>query len=81
VEVLQDQTQMMLHEYCISHVGGMTAISIHQRHPFPGRFGKLLLLLPPLRAVAQDLVVDVFFRQIIGDTPIGRLLVDLMAAV
>ncbi len=73
VQVLQDQTQVMLHEYCSAHG--------YRANAAPGRFGKLLLLLPSLRAVPGQLVVDAFFRHVIGDVPISRLLVDLMAAV
>ena len=65
VEVLQDQTQLMLHEYCASS-------------SVTGRFGKVLLVLPALRAIQNASLVDLFFRKLIGDTPMARLLADLL---
>lgn len=81
VEMLQDQTQIMLHEYCSSSstVPNHEISAMHGHHgPSPaGRFGKLLLILPALKAVQSASVVDLFFRKLIGDTPISRLLADL----
>mgnify|MGYP000620951192 CR=1 FL=1 len=66
VEALQDQAQVMLGEYCYSN------------HPSSRvRFGKLLLLLPALRAVSARSIEEVFFRQTIGNIPIERLLCDM----
>lgn len=76
IEILQDQTQMMLHEYCNSS-------TVHSSHDvarnrsIAGRFGKLLLVLPALKTVQVATVVDLFFRKLIGETPISRLLADL----
>jgi len=43
-----------------------------------GRFGKVLLILPALRGLQNGHIVDLFFRKLIGETPITRLLADLM---
>jgi hypothetical protein len=83
IEILQDQTQMMLHEYCSSssspqqqsHDMSHSMVRSH-RPSLAGRFGKLLLVLPALKAVQSANVVDLFFRKLIGDTPISRLLAD-----
>lgn len=50
---------------------------VRNHRPSPsGRFGKLLLILPALKAVQSANVVDLFFRKLIGKTPISRLLAD-----
>ena len=77
IELLQDQTQMMLQEYCTQHPTFTTVIP--SRHSMvSSRFGKLLLLLPAFRSVRHSSVRDLFFRQLIGDIPITRLLSDVM---
>lgn len=64
--MLQDQAQCILADY------------VRQRHPRqPTRFGRLLLLLPSLRAVRPPTVELLFFRDTIGDIPIARLLGDM----
>lgn len=66
VEMLQDQAQCILADY------------VRQRYPRqPTRFGRLLLLLPSLRAVRPPTVEHLFFRETIGDIPISRLLQDM----
>ncbi|ESO92854.1 hypothetical protein LOTGIDRAFT_120392, partial [Lottia gigantea] len=65
-DTLQDQAQLMMHEYIQSHHPGNKA-----------RFGKLLLLLPSLRAVSARTIEDIFFRRTIGSIPIERLLCDM----
>ena len=82
IEILQDQTQMMLHEYCSSSSSpqqqshDMSSMVRSHRPSLAGRFGKLLLVLPALKSVQSANVVDLFFRNLIGDTPISRLLTD-----
>jgi len=77
IELLQDQTQMMLQEYCTQHPT-FTA-GIPARHSMvSSRFGKLLLLLPAFRSLRHSSVRDLFFRHLIGDIPITRLLSDVM---
>ncbi|KAL5010457.1 hypothetical protein ScPMuIL_012762 [Solemya velum] len=66
VASLQDQAQVTLSKYI------QTA---YITQPF--RFGKLLLLLPSLKAISGSTVEDVFFRKTIGNIPIERLLVDM----
>ncbi|CAL4150081.1 unnamed protein product, partial [Meganyctiphanes norvegica] len=68
VEVLQDQTQLMLHEYLASKVIGAGARV---------RVGKLLLLLPALSQISAQAVQDLFFRKTVGNTPIERVLCDM----
>ncbi|KAL1139723.1 hypothetical protein AAG570_006701 [Ranatra chinensis] len=66
VEMLQDQAQCILGDY------------VRGRYPRqPTRFGRLLLMLPSLRAVRQVTVERLFFRETIGDIPIQRLLGDM----
>ncbi|XP_075553558.1 nuclear receptor dissatisfaction [Dermacentor variabilis] len=66
VEMLQDQAQCVLGDY------------IRHKHPRqPTRFGRLLLLLPILRAVSAATVERLFFRDTIGNIPIERILGDM----
>ncbi|XP_077541875.1 nuclear receptor dissatisfaction isoform X2 [Haemaphysalis longicornis] len=66
VEMLQDQAQCVLGDY------------IRHKHPRqPTRFGRLLLLLPSLRAVSAATVERLFFRDTIGNIPIERILGDM----
>ncbi|KAL3282879.1 hypothetical protein HHI36_006038 [Cryptolaemus montrouzieri] len=66
IELLQDQTHMMLHEYC------------NQKHSVSkGRFGKLLLTLPAVQSVPKRGLEELLFRQTVGDVAIDRLLSDL----
>ncbi|XP_069119677.1 photoreceptor-specific nuclear receptor-like isoform X1 [Argopecten irradians] len=66
VDTLQDQAQLMLHEYTATHQPNNKV-----------RFGKLLLMLPALRTVNARALEDVFFRRTIGNVPIERLLCDM----
>ncbi|XP_023712584.1 nuclear receptor subfamily 2 group E member 1 [Cryptotermes secundus] len=66
VEMLQDQAQCILGDY------------VRSRYPRqPTRFGRLLLLVPSLRAVRQATVEQLFFKETIGEIPIQRLLGDM----
>ncbi|KAJ8961283.1 hypothetical protein NQ318_008968 [Aromia moschata] len=69
VELLQDQTHVMLHEYC----------GQRQAH-HKGRFGKLLLTLPAVQGVSRRGLEELLFRQTVGDVAIDRLLGDLAKA-
>ncbi|GAB6026797.1 hypothetical protein CHUAL_013290 [Chamberlinius hualienensis] len=66
VELLQDQTQIMLQDH-----------SINRQPSSKVRFGKLLLLLPLVRSVNPQAIEDMFFRKTIGNIPIERLLCDM----
>ncbi|XP_031548740.1 nuclear receptor subfamily 2 group E member 1-like [Actinia tenebrosa] len=66
VERLQDQAQSMLGEYCRSHYPDQQV-----------RFGKLLLMLPSLRAVGPKMIEDLFFRGTLDNVPIERMLCDM----
>ena len=66
VESLQEQAQLMLYDYMLTH------------HPTGRvRYGKALLLLPGLRAMAARNIEELFFRKTIGNVPIERLLCDM----
>ncbi|XP_065164532.1 nuclear receptor subfamily 2 group E member 1-like [Atheta coriaria] len=69
VEMLQDQTHVMLAEYCTQRQG------THK-----GRFGKLLLALPAVQSVTKRGLEELLFKQTVGDVAIDRLLGDLAKA-
>ncbi|CAH0388820.1 unnamed protein product [Bemisia tabaci] len=64
IELLQDQTQVMLREY----------ISVTSKV----RFGKLLLLLPVLASLEKRNLEELFFRKTIGNVSISSLLTDML---
>ncbi|KAG8188096.1 hypothetical protein JTE90_002451 [Oedothorax gibbosus] len=66
VEMLQDQAQCILGDY------------VRHKYPRqPTRFGRLLLLIPCLRAVSAHAVEKLFFKDTIGEIPIERLIGDM----
>lgn len=66
VEMLQDQAQCILSDH------------VRLRYPRqPTRFGRLLLLLPSLRAIRSTTIELLFFKETIGNVPISRLLGDM----
>lgn len=67
VAAYQDQAQLSLSHHIQA---------VYPSQPF--RFGKLLLLLPGLRTANQVVVEELFFRRIVGDIPIEKLLVDML---
>lgn len=69
VAALQDATQVTLSKYIAT---------AHPTQPF--RFGKLLLLLPALRAVSVPTIEELFFRRTIGQIPIERIICDMYKA-
>lgn len=66
VEMLQDQAQCILNDYIRGRYSRQ-----------PNRFGRLLLLVPSLRAVRQATVENLFFKDTIGEIPMQRLLIDM----
>lgn len=66
VEMLQDQAQCILSD----HVRVRYARQ-------PTRFGRLLLLLPSLRAIRSNTIEMLFFKETIGNVPVSRLLGDM----
>jgi hypothetical protein len=66
VSVLQDSAQLTLNRYITCAYPGQ-----------PFRFGKLLLLLPALRAVSNADIETLFFKRTIGDIPIERIICDM----
>ncbi|XP_063873082.1 nuclear receptor subfamily 2 group E member 1-like [Scylla paramamosain] len=69
VAALQDQAQLTLNKYITT---------AYPTQPF--RFGKLLLLLPSLRAVGARTIEELFFRRTIGSIPIERIICDMYKA-
>ncbi|XP_075213695.1 photoreceptor-specific nuclear receptor-like [Lycorma delicatula] len=63
IELLQDQTHIMLHEYCMT------------RHK--ARFGKLLLSLLSVSSPSKQSLEELFFRKSVGNVPIEQLLADI----
>lgn len=64
--MLQDQAQCILSD----HVRVRYARQ-------PTRFGRLLLLLPSLRAIRSNTIEMLFFKETIGNVPVSRLLGDM----
>lgn len=54
--MLQDQAQFVLGYYVSNHYTKQSAT----------RFGRLLLMLPTLRSISQNLIEQLFFNDIIG---------------
>ena len=69
MESLQDQAQLMLLDHCSREDG--------ERRSPKFRFGRLLLLLPPLRAIRGTALEELFFRKTVGYVPIQSLLCDM----
>lgn len=69
VAALQDATQATLSKYIAT---------AHPTQPF--RFGKLLLLLPALRAVSATTIEELFFRGTIGNIRIERIICGMYKA-
>ncbi|KAL7045552.1 hypothetical protein ACKWTF_002259 [Chironomus riparius] len=66
VEMLQDQAQCILSDHVRLRYSRQ-----------PTRFGRLLLLLPSLRAIRSVTIEMLFFKETIGNVPISRLLRDM----
>lgn len=69
VRNLQEQTQLTLNKYIQTAQPGQ-----------PLRFGKLLMLLPSLKAVSNTTIEELFFRRTIGNIPIERIICDMYKA-
>ncbi|XP_067945724.1 nuclear receptor subfamily 2 group E member 1-like [Watersipora subatra] len=63
---LQDQAQLSLSKYIAATYPSQ-----------PSRFGKLLLMLPALKAINSSTIEEIFFRNSIGSIPMDRLLRDI----
>jgi len=66
IATVQDSAQLTLSRY---------VESTYPSQPF--RFGKLLLMLPSMRAISSTAVEDLFFRSTIGNIAIERLIADM----
>ena len=64
--MLQDQTHIMLHDYCTS------------QDSHKARFGKLLMLLPSVNGLSKDFIEELLFRKTIGNISIERVLTDML---
>ena len=69
VELLQDQTNAMLQEYCLTKEGGNNVNRL--------RFGRLLLLLPSVAALSGKILEDLFFKKTVGNIAVERVVSDL----
>lgn len=69
IAAVQDHTQLTLNEYIAAAYPGQ-----------PLRFGKLLLLLPTLRNVSDETIVELFFKKSIGDIPIVSIICNMYRA-
>lgn len=67
VEVLQDQTHLMLQEYCLAKPVSANKV----------RFGRLLLVLPSINKFNKQTVEALFFRRTLGNIGVDRLVADL----
>ena len=66
INSLQDQAQLTLSKY------------ISNAYPTqPSRFGKLLLLLPSLKAISGKAIEELFFKKTIGAIPIEKIICDM----
>ena len=79
VELLQDQTHLMLQEYCQTkvispglHTGSSSAAAASKV-----RFGRLLLLLPGLNSILARSVEALFFRKTVGNIAVEKVIGDL----
>lgn len=69
INALQDQAQLTLSKYINSAYPGQ-----------PSRFGKLLLLLPSLKAITGKSIESIFFKKTIGEIPIEKIICDMYKA-
>jgi len=71
VERLQYQAQFILAEHVRARFRGQGSSEALER------YGRLLLLLPEIRKLSAEAVEGLFFREVIGNIPIMRLLGDM----
>ena len=69
INVLQDQVQLNLSRH----------ITVNYPNQ-PSRFGKLLLLLPSLKAISGKAIEELFFKKTIGAIPIEKIICDMYKA-
>jgi len=66
VQQLQDEAQLLLAKY-----------ERHGRPDEASRFGKLLLMVPCLRAASSTGLADLLFTGTVGDISLDRLVTDI----
>ena len=69
VEILQDQTHLMLQEYC----GSKAQLSTGKL-----RFGKILLTMPIVSQICPRSIEALFFRKTVGNIAVERVISDLL---
>ncbi|XP_044736926.1 nuclear receptor subfamily 2 group E member 1-like [Chrysoperla carnea] len=77
VELLQDQTYVMLQEYCNSTSNRLHRLNSGDKRGAV-RFGKLLLALPAVQSLSKRSLEELLFKKTIGDVAIERLLIDMI---
>ncbi|XP_023323485.1 nuclear receptor subfamily 2 group C member 2 [Eurytemora carolleeae] len=70
VEVLQDQTHLMLQDYCSAKPPPANKV----------RFGRLLLTLPCITFFQSSVLETLFFRRTLGNINVEKVIVDLSQA-
>ena len=70
IEVLQDQTGLMLQEYCNSRQSLQTSNKV--------RINRLLLTLIPINAIEKKLLETIFFQRTLGNVAVDKLVMDLL---
>lgn len=69
--MLQDQTGLMLQEYCSSrHQAASTSSKV--------RLNRLLLTLLPVTAIDKQLLETAFFQRTLGTITVDKLVMDLL---
>lgn len=79
IEFLQDQTYIMLQEYCNSTTNRIR-LNGDKRPVGAVRFGKLLLVIPAIQSISKRSLELLLFKKTIGDVAIERLLIDMVKA-
>ena len=68
VEVLQDQTHLMLQEYCLAKPVSANKV----------RFGRLLLVLPSINKFNKQTIEALFFHRTLGNVGVDGILKNLV---
>lgn len=81
MELLQDQTHLMLQEYCQSKAASSPGVQMGSSSAAAAaskvRFGRLLLLLPGLNSIFASSVEALFFRKTVGNIAVEKVIGDL----
>jgi hypothetical protein len=69
VDVMQDQAQVLLADYCRTHHCQQVT-----------RFGRLLMLLNLIRGIGKETVLKAFFSSTLGNMSMDSLLSEMLRA-